>query len=63
MLISVGLPFRYNNYIYDVTCVIKTGNILGMIPRRYFDNNSVVSSRHFSTELINNDLITIKDKK
>ena len=62
MLMCIGLPFRYKNCIYDVTAVIKTGNILGMVPRTCFENNPVLSTKQFSTELIKDDLIVIKDK-
>lgn len=33
MVIVATLPFEYNNLVYNVAAVIKSGNILGMVPK------------------------------
>lgn len=63
MLITVGLPYKYNNCLYDVVAVIKTGNILGIVPRTEFNNNLVLSKDKFkSTNDFIYENIVLKDK-
>ena len=39
-VIIVSLPFEYNGYLYEVAAVIKSGNILGFVPKNHFESES-----------------------
>ena len=41
IVIIISLPFEYNNKIYEVAAIIKSGNILGFVPKYIFDNNDI----------------------
>lgn len=41
IVIVASLPFEYNNSVYEVAAVIKSGNILGFVPKYKFDVNDV----------------------
>lgn len=63
MLISVGLPFRYNNTLYDVAAIIKTGKILAIVPRLGFDKNKVLFKNQFMSDIdFMYENIVLKDK-
>lgn len=63
MLISVGLPFKHNNCIYDVVAIIKTGNILGIVPKIDFSSDKVLAKSQFmsTTDFIYENIV-LKDK-
>lgn len=63
MLISVGLPFKHNNCIYDVVAIIKTGNILGIVPKIDFSYDKVLAKSQFmsTTDFIYENIV-LKDK-
>ena len=44
--IVVSLPFEYNNKIYDVAAVIKSGDILGFVPKNDFKES--INKDYFS---------------
>ena len=46
MTIVVSLPFEYNNKIYDVAAVIKSGDILGFVPKNDFKES--INKDYFS---------------
>lgn len=62
MVIIVSLPFEYNNNIYEVASVIKSGNILGFVPKNLFNNNDI-NKDYFS--ILNQDIenITLYDNE
>ena len=47
-VIVISLPFEYANCIYEVAAVIKSGNILGFVPKYKF-NDSDKNANYFST--------------
>ena len=63
ILIFISIPFKFNNAIYETTVVIKSGAILGMVPRCDFrkDNKSVFSSNENIDGIVN--LIDEKNDK
>lgn len=40
MLVFVGLPFEYNNKLYNVAAVLQDGKLLGIIPKLWLPNYS-----------------------
>ena len=40
MLIFVGLPWEYNNKLYNVAAAIQDGKLLGLVPKRWIPNYS-----------------------
>lgn len=62
IVIIVSLPFEYNNRIYEVAAIIKSGNILGFVPKCKFDNNDI-NKDYFS--ILDEDIenISIYDKE
>ncbi len=40
MLIFVGLPWEYNNKLYNTAAAIQDGKLLGLIPKRWIPNYS-----------------------
>lgn len=40
MLVFVGLPWEYNNKLYNVAAVIQNGRLLGIVPKRWIPNYS-----------------------
>ena len=48
ILIVLSLPYKYNGSIYDVSAVIKKGEILSFVPRRKISETKVLSSKNFS---------------
>lgn len=62
VIIIVSFPFEYNNCIYEVAAVIKSGNILGFVPKYYFDDNDI--NKDFFSVLNNNiENLTLIDKE
>ena len=50
MLTVVGLPFEYCNKLYNVAAVIKDGEILGLVPKKYIPNYNEFYERRQFTE-------------
>lgn len=49
MITLVGLPFSYNNRLYNVAAVVFQGELLGLIPKTNIPNYSeFYEARHFS---------------
>ena len=48
MVIIISFPFEYNNSVYEVAAVIKSGNILGFVPKNYF-SKELDGKEYFST--------------
>lgn len=49
MLVMVGLPYSYNNRLYNVAAVMFEGRILGIIPKSFIPNYSeFYEARHFA---------------
>lgn len=48
-IIFVGLPFEYNNKLYNVAAAISNGKILGLVPKTYIPNyNEYYEARYFA---------------
>ena len=47
IIIIVSLPFEYNNSVFEVAAVIKSGNILGFVPKNNFKLDDV-NKEYFS---------------
>ena len=62
MIIIVSLPFEINSNIYEVSAVIKSGKILGMIPKFIFSSNEC-NKEYFSNVNIKYDNYTIYDNE
>lgn len=46
----VGLPFEYNNKLYNVAAVLYDGEILGIVPKSYLPNYAeFYEARHFAS--------------
>ena len=41
ILLFVNLPLMIDNNVYETTAIIKSGNLLGIVPRKHFSNNSI----------------------
>jgi NAD+ synthase (glutamine-hydrolysing) len=49
IIIIVGLPFAWGNALYNVAAILKSGKILGIVPKMYMPNYSeFYELRHFS---------------
>ena len=49
MLIAVGCPVRFRGELYNCGVVIKSGEILGVVPKKYLPNyNEFYEKRHFT---------------
>ena len=64
MITIVGLPYIYNQKLYNVAAVIFNGQLLGLVPKTHIPNyNEFYEARHFEsgegilTEVIFNDAI------
>lgn len=40
MLTFIGLPWRKDGKLYNVAAVIKSGELLGLVPKRHLPNYS-----------------------
>ena len=58
IVIVVSIPFEYKSCVYEVAAVIKSGNILGFVPKNNLD---VSNSKMFS--ILDNDIdeVVLKD--
>lgn len=63
ILIFISIPYKYDNFIYETTVVIKSGKILGMLPRCDFPKNmkTVFHSNENIDEILN--LVDVKNNK
>ena len=59
LVIVSSFPFEYNNNVYEMTAVIKSGNILGFVPKNKFKDNQ----KYFSSFNNDNDNFEIFDKE
>ena len=41
MIVSVGLPLRFNNKLYNVACLIANKRILGFVAKQHLPNNGI----------------------
>lgn len=60
-VIIVSLPFEFNSKVYEVAAIIKTGTILGFVPRMKYGPHDT-NFKYFSILDKNYDEITIYDK-
>ena len=52
IVINVGLPIKINNAIYNCSCLLSYGEILGIVPKTYLpSNNEFYEKRWFSSSL------------
>ncbi|MDO4167166.1 MAG: NAD(+) synthase [Eubacteriales bacterium] len=60
MISLVGLPFLYQNKLYNVAAVIHQGELLGLIPKTHIPNYSeFYEARHFTAAPAQWDVISI----
>ena len=58
MLVFVGLPWEYNNKLYNVAAAIQDGKLLGLVPKRWIPNYSeFYEARHFTPGIKNSQTI------
>lgn len=62
MIIIVSLPFLFENKLYQMGVTIKSGKILGMVPRLKYDSEDI-NSQFFSTDLIEKINYTLYDQE
>ena len=60
-LIVVSFPFEFNNNLYEIAAAIKSGNILGFVPKNFYDNNS--ENREYFSNFDGYEEITLVDKE
>ncbi len=61
IIIVVSFPFLYNKSVYEVAAIIKSGDILGFVPKNNFKNNE---NKEFFSVLKNNiDNVKLYDKE
>ncbi len=59
ILAFVGLPYRYQNCLYNVVAAIGNGRVLGLIPKTHIPNYSeYYERRHFSPAPAENIMVT-----
>ena len=56
IVIIVSFPFEYNNRVYEVAAAIKSGNILGFVPKNHFENDDI-NKDYFS--ILDHDIETV----
>lgn len=63
MLIVIGVPVMCDNQLYNASCIINNGNILGVVPKTYLPNYSeFYEKRWFASDIIRqSNQITIGD--
>lgn len=60
VIIVVSLPFEFKSNVYEVAAIIKSGKILGLVPKNIFDKKN--SCARFFSPLYNDyDEITLRD--
>lgn len=61
----VGLPLRINNFIYNVMAILQDGKILGIVPKRYLDNDNRwfkdINTIKVDTIIIDNEEVSVGD--
>lgn len=61
----VGLPLRINNFIYNVMSILQDGKILGIVPKRYLDNDNRwfkdINTIKVDTIVIDNEEVNVGD--
>ena len=61
----VGLPLRINNFIYNVMAILQDGKILGIVPKRYLDNDNRwfkdINTIKVDTIVIDNEEVNVGD--
>lgn len=64
-VICIGLPVRANGRLYNCAAVVKSGEILGIVPKTYIPNyNEYYEKRWFSSaDKVNCDTVKIGDKE
>ena len=61
----VGMPLRYENQLFNVAVVIKSGKILGIIPKTYIPNYSEFYEKRWfasSINLVGNEICLLGQK-
>ena len=49
-VVAVGLPIDYNSQLYNCVAVIKSGSVLGIVPKTNIQTNSIINeSRYFNS--------------
>ena len=61
LIIIVSLPFQYNSQIYEIAAVIKSGKILGFVPKNNFNDSE--NKDFFSKFNSDIDNITLYDSE
>lgn len=62
MVIIVSLPFLFENKLYQMGVAIKSGKILGMVPRLKYDSEDI-NSHYFSTDSFEKINYTLYDQE
>ena len=60
MLILLSFPFKIDGHIYSATALIKSGEIIAIIPRKKIKNTKVLSNKNFSDGKNKNKTVDIK---
>ena len=63
-VVAVGLPIDYNSQLYNCVAVIKSGSVLGIVPKTNIQTNSIINeSRYFNSayNLNENSYINFND--
>ena len=59
---AVGLPIRLKSKLYNCAAVVKSGELLGLVPKTYIPNYSeFYECRHFTTGADVDDFVIIND--
>lgn len=61
IVMIVSMPFEYNGLVYEVAAVIKSGKILGFVPKNSFTGD--MNNDYFSTLKNDIDNITLYDRE
>lgn len=61
MVIIISMPFEFNNKVYEISAVIKSGKILGFVPKNNFEESE--NKDYFSSLDVGYDNITIYDNE
>lgn len=59
MIIIASIPYKYLNNVYEVACVIKTGKILGFVPRTNYKLNDLNYKYFAKNDILNENLVLI----
>ena len=59
---AVGLPIKHKSRLYNCAAVVKSGELLGLVPKTYIPNYSeFYECRHFATGADVDDFVIIND--